>query len=177
MLIGIGAAGLFSADVAAMSAVVGLPLMPIAWTATLAVFSEVMLVIARLAGRPHFQFRLRTLMIAVTLLAVACGYVGSQAKIVRERESVLADIENAGGGVFSDARTNSVFWNRFPVWPDDAIASLDSDAQKQTPARSLVRSLLGDEGVLVIWLPDTTAHSQEMRIRKCIPEAYIWRFK
>jgi hypothetical protein len=32
--------------------------------------------------RRHFQFRLRTLMIGVTLLAVPLGYVGWQAKIV-----------------------------------------------------------------------------------------------
>ena len=33
-----------------------------------------------------FQFRLRTLLIGVTLFAlIPCGYVGWQAKIVRER--------------------------------------------------------------------------------------------
>ncbi len=36
--------------------------------------------------KPCFQFRLRTLMIVVTLLAVPLGYVGWQAKIVRERK-------------------------------------------------------------------------------------------
>ncbi len=35
------------------------------------------------------QFRLRTLMIVVTLLAVPLGYVGWQAKIVREREALI----------------------------------------------------------------------------------------
>ena len=42
--------------------------------------------------RRWFQFSLRTLMIGVTLLAVPIGYVGWQAKIVRERtamESVI----------------------------------------------------------------------------------------
>ena len=39
--------------------------------------------------RRRFQFRLRTLMIVVTLLAVGCGYVGWQAKIVRERKAML----------------------------------------------------------------------------------------
>ncbi len=33
------------------------------------------------------QFRLRTLMVVVTLLAVPLGYVGWQAKIVRERKA------------------------------------------------------------------------------------------
>jgi hypothetical protein len=177
MLTGVGAAGLFSAAVAAMSETVGLPLMPFVWTAILAAVSSVMLTIGHAAMRPRFQFRMRTMMIVVTLLAVPCGYVGSQAKIVRERESVLADIENTGGGFFSDVRTTAGFWNRFQVWPDDAIASIDNHAQIHPSARTLIRSLLGDEGVLVIWLPDTTAHSEEMRIRKCIPEAYIWRFK
>jgi hypothetical protein len=31
---------------------------------------------------PRFQFRLRTLMIRVTLLAVLCGYVGWQKQFV-----------------------------------------------------------------------------------------------
>jgi hypothetical protein len=35
--------------------------------------------------RRRFQFRLRTLLIGVTLLAVPLGYVGWQVKIVRER--------------------------------------------------------------------------------------------
>jgi hypothetical protein len=35
----------------------------------------------------RFQFRLRTLMVGVTLLAVPLGYVGWQAKIVRERKA------------------------------------------------------------------------------------------
>jgi hypothetical protein len=39
--------------------------------------------------RRRFQFRLRTLMIVVALLAVPLGYVGWQMKIVREREAFL----------------------------------------------------------------------------------------
>jgi hypothetical protein len=40
---------------------------------------------------PHrrFQFRLRTLMICVTLLAVICGYLGGQWRIVKERSDLL----------------------------------------------------------------------------------------
>jgi hypothetical protein len=39
--------------------------------------------------RRWFQFSLRTLLIGVTLLAVPLGYVGWQAKIVRERGAFL----------------------------------------------------------------------------------------
>jgi hypothetical protein len=46
---------------------------------------------------PRFQFRLRTLMIVVTLLAVPLGYVGWQAKIMRERRAMLRTIDAAGG--------------------------------------------------------------------------------
>jgi hypothetical protein len=40
--------------------------------------------------RRRFKFRLRTLLIGVTLLAVVCGYVGWQAKIVNERAALLS---------------------------------------------------------------------------------------
>jgi hypothetical protein len=39
---------------------------------------------------PHFQFRLRTLLIGVTLLAVPMGYIGWQTTIVKEREEFLS---------------------------------------------------------------------------------------
>jgi hypothetical protein len=39
--------------------------------------------------RRWFQFSLRTLLVGVTLLAAACGYVGWQAKIVRQRQTML----------------------------------------------------------------------------------------
>jgi hypothetical protein len=45
--------------------------------------------------RRWFQFSLRTLMIVVTLLAVACGHVGRQAEIVRERETALRQAQEA----------------------------------------------------------------------------------
>ena len=46
----------------------------------------------------RFQFSLRTLLIAVAIMAIPCAYVGYQAKIVRERKSMMARIEDLGGG-------------------------------------------------------------------------------
>jgi hypothetical protein len=46
---------------------------------------------------PRFQFRLRTLMLVVTVLALPCAYVGWQAKIVRERRAMLGTIDAVGG--------------------------------------------------------------------------------
>jgi hypothetical protein len=46
---------------------------------------------------PRFQFRLRTLLIVVALLAVACAYVGWQAKIVKERHKAVASYQAIAG--------------------------------------------------------------------------------
>jgi hypothetical protein len=53
--------------------------------------------------RRWYQFRLRTLLIVVALLAVASGYFASQAQIVRERDSWLkkAHQRDVGPGVIS----------------------------------------------------------------------------
>ena len=47
--------------------------------------------------RRRFQFRLRTLMIGVSVLAGLRGYVGRQAEIVRERSALLQQIVGLGG--------------------------------------------------------------------------------
>jgi hypothetical protein len=60
----------------------------------------------RLSPRRRFQFRLRTLMIGVPLLAVPLGYVGWQAKIVRERRAMLIWIEDNGGRIEPRRNTN-----------------------------------------------------------------------
>jgi hypothetical protein len=48
--------------------------------------------------RRRFQFRLRTLMIGVTLLGVACGYVGSQVNIVRDRRALAGRCQRRRSG-------------------------------------------------------------------------------
>ncbi len=85
--------------------------------------------------RRRFQFRLRTLLIVVTLLAVPCAYVGWQAKIVRNRRAMLFD--NPRFGMLSDfvsvGGEPEVSWLRRylgDVHPDDIVAVDDaSDAE------------------------------------------------
>ncbi len=125
----------------------------------------------------RFQFRLRTLMIVVTLLAPFFAYVAWQARIVSERKAMVAEIESLGGGIFSGRRTTAGFWNRFPNWPGEAVAFLDSQNDRPSEAQGTTRWLLGDDAVLVIWLPTTVAPAEQARIKQCFPEAYIWRFK
>jgi len=99
--------------------------------------------------RRWFQFRLRTLLIGMMLLAVPCGYMGWQAKIVRERKGVLELVVQQGG-------TISPLIN---APPDDLPP--------------LVRRLLGDEpiGLIEFQQPITTEELQS--IAAAFPEADI----
>jgi recombinational DNA repair ATPase RecF len=45
--------------------------------------------------RRRFQFRLRTLMIVVTLLAVACWGIVDRARLIRERDDALRQARDA----------------------------------------------------------------------------------
>jgi hypothetical protein len=45
----------------------------------------------------RLQFRLRTLMIGVTLFAIPLGYIGWQAKIVRDRKVATIELITGGG--------------------------------------------------------------------------------
>jgi hypothetical protein len=99
--------------------------------------------------RRWFQFSLRSLMIVVTLLAVACAYVGWQAKIVQERKVMFAQIESAGG-----------YW----TW------QIPTDPR---PTVSWVRQLLGDEPRQFLYLPPTTSAEECRRIGVLFSEATI----
>jgi hypothetical protein len=86
--------------------------------------------------RRWFQFSLRSLLIVVTLLAVACGYVGSQAEIVRERKAMLALIRSEGGdtpGFTHYKRPPPVPWLRRVMgdeWIDTIVLARAVDAEK-----------------------------------------------
>jgi hypothetical protein len=96
----------------------------------------------------RFQFRLRTLMIVVTLLAVPCAYVGWQAKVVRERLAI---------------RENPKVWEPY---------KLESD---WSPEISWIRHLLGDRGCIFLITDDNATGSELERFRAAFPEAKIYR--
>jgi hypothetical protein len=100
--------------------------------------------------RRRFQFRLRTLMIVVALLAIPCGYVGWQAKIVRERREFLA----------STGR-----WCEITIWKTDT---------KEKPALPWLRLWLGDQPVRRIGLPLTTEKTERERIAAMFAEAEVF---
>ena len=106
---------------------------------------------------PRFQFSLRTLLIVVTLLAIPCGYVGWQAKIVRDRKTIfmrLQRIHELASGQDSDL---FFFFAHY-------------HAQAEVP---WVRCLFGDEGVNVLLLPESTQTSEVEEIKRAFPEADV----
>jgi hypothetical protein len=97
--------------------------------------------------RRRFQFRLRTLLIMVTLLAVPLSYVGWQAKIVRERRAELNRVVD--GRLFG-------------------IASSD-----ETRAIPWIRRILADQQVYSIMMPVGSDRAELDRLRSLFPEAKI----
>jgi hypothetical protein len=98
--------------------------------------------------RRGFQFRLRTLMIGVTLFCVVIGgYVGWQAKIVRDR---LVELDR-----------------------HSYVTMVETDAPPECRVVSLIRRLLGDEHVWTIYVETGTDATEIERLHHLFPEAEI----
>jgi hypothetical protein len=97
--------------------------------------------------KPRFQFRLRTLLIGVTLLAVASAYVGWQMKIVRARRAELNRVV--------DARLVGIVGN---------------DDERVIP---WIRRVLGDQRVPSIKMLEGTDAAELDRLRVLFPEAKV----
>jgi hypothetical protein len=134
--------------------------------------------------RRRFQFRLRTLLIGVTLLAVACAYIGPHLKKVQERKALLRLILRNGGGYstftfFKDDELlpgeyhfpSSIQSGSLPSYMPVGASRIHSLRLDKTP--SLIRQWLGDVNVFEIWLPESFPHSDTIRITQGFPEAMI----
>jgi hypothetical protein len=108
----------------------------------------------------RFQFRLRTLMIGVTLLAVACGYIGSQAKFVRERNAFRAAATTIGLTPRNVRNWPFVFEDNW--LPDDV---------------SWLRKLLGDETMLFIVVVPESSADEIREAKEIYPEARVAHFE
>ena len=96
--------------------------------------------------KSRFQFRLRTLLIGVTLLAVLCGYLAHEAKIVRERKRVYYKLRDRG---FEALRgPDSIPYG--PNW---------------------IRLALGDAPIEAIRAPALATDAEIREMRKAFPEA------
>jgi hypothetical protein len=103
--------------------------------------------------RRWYQFSLRTLMIAVTLLAVPCAYVGWQAKVVSERKNAIRRFAN---GVQSA--------DEMP--PDQLRPDRDYSI-------SFVRRWMGDEPFYEILYSPNESVDKIPHLRDLFPEAIV----
>jgi hypothetical protein len=125
--------------------------------------------------RRWFQFSLRTLLIGVTLLAVACAYVAWQARIVRERRALLLLIESREYGWYSGERSASHDFPPAASGHDLAASGHNLTAGKTEDRPAWIRHWLGDETVYLIWLRNTVPSSEAVLIENCFPEAVVWQ--
>jgi hypothetical protein len=95
--------------------------------------------------RRWFQFSLRTLMIVVTMLAVASGYVAHEKGIVEERSAFLFNLHGGAWGTAMPGKSN----------PNDP---------------SPLRLMLGDERVRFICFSPSQLGVDADRIRSLFPE-------
>jgi hypothetical protein len=99
------------------------------------------------APRRRFQFRLRTLLIGVTLLTMPLGYIGWQARIVRQR--------------------------RFELDQNQHIVGTGTVLPNGRDGLSWLRRALGDERVFEIDLETGTVAKEVERVQQIFPEAEI----
>ena len=109
--------------------------------------------------RRRFQFRLRTLMIVVTLLAVPLGFAAHNVRIVSERVAMRERITALGGG---GNRNGPGMWMWCLGWEE-----------YQAEHVPLIRRLLGDRAQPYIFLPNETPDAEMWAIGKAFPEAAI----
>jgi hypothetical protein len=142
---------------------------------------------AELPKRRWFQFSLRTLLIGVTLLAVPLGYVGWQAKIVRERQAWIANPEPIKRELkfqedwFAAHKTDKDPGEilhgevRFLTLPETAKVLTDGRSRDSGP--SFIRRWLGDKRYDQIGI-DAPANEDEIRRAvELFPESLIILFE
>jgi hypothetical protein len=107
-----------------------------------------------MASGRRFQFRLRTLLIAVAACAVACAYVGWQAKIVRERRAMRLEINLTHKGFVDEV--------------------LPGDTGHDIP---WIRTLLGDQSIRDVELRSEVSKEYRRQVRAMFPEARVLLIK
>jgi hypothetical protein len=111
--------------------------------------------------RRWIQFSLRSLMIGGTLLAIPCGYVGWQKKIVADRWALRFEIKKMG-----------------PTDNGNAKGLIDrTNANEPERAIPWLRLLLGDQAIRFVALPTNISKAYLERVKETFPEADIFATK
>lgn len=109
-------------------------------------------------ARGRLQFRLRTLMIVITLLAVACSYIGWQVRRIADRKATLDIIVHDGGG--------ATILDTFQL---DKVRKTWG-AKDDVP---LIRRWLGDVHVHLIAMGEKSSWDDYRHVTELFPEAWV----
>ncbi len=136
--------------------------------------------------KPRFQFRLRTLLIGVTLFCLVVGYFGRQFQIVRERRAVLSQMESSDfsvtAGYYDWSRPEADREQGFGLVGIPFIVDVNGgptgpmliSSGSQTSGPLLIRRWLGDVDVKYIRCERKVSIAEVQRIAKCFPEADVY---
>jgi hypothetical protein len=111
--------------------------------------------------RRRFQFRLRTLLILVTALALPCAVVGWELNFIRQRQAALVWLKEGAGWAITTAEYQQL--------PDQAPHNPSGPAM-EIPAW---RRWLGDEPIAAIGFERRIPKADRERVRRLFPEAEI----
>ena len=111
--------------------------------------------------KSRFQFRLRTLLIVVTVLAIPCAVVGWELHFIRQRQVALVWLKEGAGWAVTTAE--------YQQSPDQAPHNPSGPAM-EIPAW---RRWLGDEPIAAIGFDRKTSKADRERVRRLFPEAGI----
>jgi hypothetical protein len=107
--------------------------------------------------------RLRTLLLLVVVLAIPCAWVGSEAKLVGNRRTML-DRVRAGGGVVS--------WEHKITW----MPAISIKPANNVAPISAIRQYFGDRWVKQISVPRGFPAPAEKQILDLFPESEVVKF-
>jgi hypothetical protein len=130
---------------------------------------------------PRIRFRLRTVLLLVTLPAIPCAWIGPGRKIVRDRAALIERVEAAGGTV--SGGVEEWFDPRFMKTPPKSQSAWDYIPEividPGTPPFgeiSKVRRWLGDRSIISIRIPGDFPDDEEKRIHDLFPHTTISKF-
>ncbi len=115
--------------------------------------------------RRFCQFSLKSLFVAVTLVALPCGFLAWQREIVEERRETLTRIEQLGG-CWHDASKNYL--------GDEGYFGVKITDRVVRHELTWLRRQLGDTGIKSISIPSDSPQEIADRARKLFPEADIY---
>jgi hypothetical protein len=106
--------------------------------------------------RHRFQFRLRTLLIVVTIAAAGCAYLGHEWRIVQHRKALL--------------KTTDCLWEPWSAEMRNP-GGLGLRVPSEPPSIPFVRRLLGDEPIFFFGQFSNTSKDEVEELHAAFPEA------